>query len=223
MRRKYLFADESGNFDFVRKTGASEYFAVGTVLVPDPDELMRIEAGMAALRHDLIWRGHPLYQGFHATTDSQDVRDAVFAATQAYRFHLDVTILEKCKAQPHLTADKVLFYQHAWFYHFRHVAQRNLSMGDELVVVAASLGTKKDRQAFRRAVEAVITQCCPTGVNFRVVSMRDDALAGLQLADYYLWAIMRDVEQGDPRSRHWAEVKKKSEFQLFASGTTRYY
>lgn len=32
MTTKYLLADESGNFDFSRKNGATKYFAVGTFL-----------------------------------------------------------------------------------------------------------------------------------------------------------------------------------------------
>lgn len=49
----YLFADESGNFDFSRGRGASRYFILTTVTLADtvPGD------ALLALRRELAWNG----------------------------------------------------------------------------------------------------------------------------------------------------------------------
>lgn len=224
MVTKYLFADESGNFDFSRKNGATRYFAVGTFLVEGEPMRLRLERELSQTRYALIEKGFALEGAFHATTDKQAVRDDVFEAVNRTTFRADVTMLEKSKAQPQLTASDERFYQYAWYYHFkpliwRHVVER----GDRLIVVAASLGTKKKRQLFRDAVNDVIAQCCPYGISRQVVALSDESDYGLQAADYVLWAVMRKYEGGDSRSYDLVSSSVASEYDLFQGGTKHYY
>ncbi len=75
MARRYVFADECGNFDFSGKTGASKYFILTTVCTDD------CAAGDALthLRRELAWEGIGLDTAFHAAWDKQVVRNRVFA------------------------------------------------------------------------------------------------------------------------------------------------
>ena len=127
--RKYVFADEAGNFDFSNKTGASEYFVLATVTAASTavgDELL-------ALRRSLAWDGVALESNFHATEDSQAVRDRVFRLLAGHDFRVDATILEKRKTRPHLASSDERFYKMAWFLHFRYVAKEIVeSANDEL-------------------------------------------------------------------------------------------
>lgn len=225
MATKYLFADESGNFDFrdpAAFPGATKYFAVGTLLIEGEDDRLALEKSLSEVRYELIGNGIDITGAFHATTDSQPVRDAVFDALKKHEFRVDVTVLEKAKSMPHLRSSEVRFYQYAWFYHFRKLSWV-FNSRDKLVVAAASVGTKKRSKAFREAVEDVVQQCTSFKVDRRVVALRDESDYSIQAVDYALWAVMRNREKGDDRSRRIIEDKIRSDFDLFARGSTYYY
>ncbi len=219
MARVHVFADEAGNFDFSAKPGASRYFMLTTVAMDD----FRAGDALLSLRRQLAWEGHD--QGtddFHATEELQTVRDRVFAELANWNFRVDCTILEKRKAAPHLAADDVRFYKTAWFLHFRHVAQLVTRPGDELLVMGASLGTKRKRQSFHDSIHDVVDQVS-RGVAFRTVSWAGSSDPCLWVADYCCWALQRKWEQGDDRSYSLIEGKVSTEFDVFRRGTTVYY
>ena len=226
MAHKYLFADESGNFDFkdhTKNRGATQYFAVGTILFEEETHRVALQRDLHDLRYEMIHNGLPLKGAFHATEDKQAVRDGVFEVLARHKFIVDVTILEKAKSQPHIRRSDEHFYKHAWFYHLKYFADRSFQPDDDLTVICSTLGTKKRQRLFREAVEDVVTQCCDIRVKRRVVAHPCATDVCLQAADYALWAVMRDVEQGDDRSRRLIEDKIRSSFQLFARGNRYYY
>jgi hypothetical protein len=61
-----LFADESGNFDFSRKSGASRYFILTSVTLLD---CATVNLRLHELRHQMAWEGHDHPGPFHAATD----------------------------------------------------------------------------------------------------------------------------------------------------------
>jgi len=75
MSRRYIFADECGNFDFSVKSGASAFFIIVTPCIGD----CSVGDALLNLRRELAWEGIGLDREFHATTDQQVVRDRVFA------------------------------------------------------------------------------------------------------------------------------------------------
>ncbi len=143
MPRKYIFADEAGNFDFRpanRAKGISRYFILTTVTLDD----CAIGHALLDLRRELAWEGLPLKSHFHATAELQVVRDRVFAFLQGWEFRVDATIFEKAKVEPRLQGEQ--FYEEAWYCHLRYVAPRVVAGSDELLVVGASLGVKRKLQ-----------------------------------------------------------------------------
>lgn len=217
MARVYVFADESGNFDFSKKRGASRYFILTTVTIPEcavGDELQK-------LRREMAWRGVGLASEFHASVDSQDVRNEVFGLLQAHHFRVDVTVLDKTKAQPQTRISDERFYQTAWFLHFKYVAPRIASLYDELLVVSSSLGTNKGRAAFHAAVSSVARQV--SGSQCRVACWVCHSEPCLQVADYCCWAVQRKWESNDVRSYALIHDKIATEFEPFRFGKTVYY
>ena len=219
MVRVHVFADEAGNFDFSLKAGASRFFLLTTVTMDD------FGAGDAllSLRRQLAWEGHR--QGtddFHATEELQAVRDRVFAELANWNFRVDCTVLEKRKAQPHLTSDDVRFYKMAWYLHFKHVAPLITRSGDELLVMGASLGTKKKRESFHEAIHDVVDQAT-SGVDFRTVSWAGASDPCLWVADYCCWALQRKWERGNEESYALIRPKIRSEFDVFRIGSKTYY
>lgn len=222
MATVYVFADETGNFDFTRKNGASRYFGVGTAVLRD-DQPAEISADLGQLRRNLAWQNHGLDSYFHATEDSQTVRDEVFRVIGRHDFTFHATMLEKSKAQPQLRCTDHEFYKYAWYYHFKYLAPREIRPGDSLFVVAAEIGTKKSRSVFRDAVNDVLAQCISYRVP-RVLAFWPNASDPcLQVADYCTWAVSRKYERDDMRSYDLISKKIVSDFDIFQKGSKHYY
>ena len=222
MAIKYLFADESGDLQFIRNKKASKYFAVGT-LCADEDEVWALRTRLMRLRDELEWRAQGLDSCFHASPDAQVVRDAVFGALVDLDFRFDITLLEKSKAQPLSRPDDPTFYKYAWFHHLEDKAQQLFQADDSVQVVAAELGQKKKRAAFRKAVEEVMTECLPYRTKRVLAFWRDDSDFGLQAADYCTWAVTRKWETGDDRAYELIQPKIGSELDLFQQSKVHYY
>ncbi len=216
-RRVYLFADEAGNFDFSVKRGASRYFILGSITVDSP----AIGADLLALRRELAWEGHGLDAAFHATEDQQVVRDRVFDLIAAVDLRVDATILDKRKAQPQYSKDPEAFYKLAWYLHLKYVAPRITRRDDQLMVVAATLGTKKRRKAVRESLTDVVQQT--TRCRWQLAQWPAESDPCLQIADYCTWAIQRSYERADARSYDLIKGKIASEFEPFAGSGQLYY
>lgn len=219
MGRVYLFADEAGNFDFRNKPGASRYFILGTLVIPNTD----LGDRLLTLRRELAWQGVGLDSTFHATTDKQVVRNEVFNVLQRADFRFDATILEKPKTQPHLAASPERFYKMAWHLHFKYIGPQVVKQSDELLVIAASLGTKKRRKAIRVAIEDVVWQTAWNIKGYQVASWPAESDPCLQAADYCTWAVQRKWERGDVQSYSLIQPKIVTEFDVFADSSKTYY
>ena len=214
MARVHLFADEAGNFDFSRQPGASRFFILTTVALPaDADALA---SALRALRFDLAWEGVDFRREFHATDDTQAVRDRVFAVLAAHDFRVDATILEKPKARPAIRSSEARFYRTAWAFHLRNVLPDLLPFEAELHVIAASVGTGKKRREFLRGVEQAVTDA--TSAQARVAFWPAATDICLQAADYCAWAIQRKWERGDEGAYALIRHKIAWEHDLFREG-----
>jgi len=222
MATVYVFADETGNFDFSRKQDASKYFGVGTIVLRDGHPA-KLSAEMSQLRRELAWKGWGLDSCFHATEDKQPVRDEMFKLLSHHSFSFDATLLEKSKAQPQLRASDHALYKYAWYYHFKMLARREVNAGDSLFVVASEIGTKKSRAVFRSAVNDVLSQCLNYHVSRILAFWPNFSDPCLQVADYCTWAISRKYERNDTRSYNLIQNKVQSEFDVFENGNKHYY
>ena len=214
--RKNLFVDESGNFDFSRKKGATRYFILTAVTLADCQE---VNARFNELRNQMAWEGHDHPGPFHAAHDPAPVRNRVFGILEALDFRIDSLILEKAKARPHTRSTDERFYKHAWFYLMRYTAGQLEC--NELLVVSASLGKKKKRSAFYDAVQDVVRQVGRMAYKTACWDASSDAC--LQVADYCGWALQRKWEGSDPEAYNRVVSKLRSEYDLFARGTKLYY
>ena len=216
--QKCIYADESGNFDFSRQRGASRYFILATVVLKDQSLVNRLHD----LRQELAWNGFEITEGFHATDDRQLVRDAVFRTIQSSGLRIDATILDKPKARPKFWQDELAFYEMAWFYHMKNVAPQVTDIDDQLLVVAASIGTKRKRRSFQQAISDAVTRVTPARQVQCVVWSASSEVC-LQVSDYCAWAIQRKWESGDSRSYNLIKDYIDREFDLFERGNVNYY
>lgn len=223
---KHYFVDEAGDltlFDkrkriVVGKEGVSRCFMVDLVDLPNPDEAYRkLEELRAELLDDPYFRGVPSMQPqakktavcFHANEDLPEVRREVFKLLSSVEAKVLIAIkrksalaehhreLYKCtgeKFKPDTVYDelvKIVFYN-------------KLHSADENRIVFARRGKAKRERALREAL--IDTKRTfderwgkqpdpPTRIN----AAYPTESAGLQVADYYLWAIQRMYERKEDR------------------------
>lgn len=218
MARLYIFADEAGDFAFTHNPEASRYFILCTVSMHSCD----VANELLALRRELAWRGLPLGRYFHAATDKQAVRDAVFDVICRHDYLTQVTIMEKSKAQPQVRRSRPRFYKYGWYYHFKYGTQNVIRSASELLVTAASIGTKKERASFTGAIDDVMHQ------TVRRIKWATDFWPAssdpcLQVADYCAWGIQRKWERGDARSYDLIRDRITYEYDLWEHGEQHYY
>jgi hypothetical protein len=219
----YVFADEAGCFVFKRrkegrKDGPSDYFILTTVSAPEwgiSDDLLKI-------RRKLALNGDPDRDKLHATTDFQEVRNEVFAIIAKQPFRIDATILQKSKAQPQTRTSDERFYQHAWYFHMKHVAPIIANHCERMLITAAALGQKRTRAAFKAAVNNSVQQILPRD-RWEVAFHESCKDPLLWVADYCSWAIQKKWEHGDTRSYDLISAKIRTEYDLFAPGPKEYF
>ena len=220
MSNYFLYADEAGCFTFNRKQNISKYFIIATIVTQD---WMSPTLALQQLRHDLVAEGLPVGDYFHASSDTQAVRNRVFEEIMKHEFTIQATICEKSKAQPQVTVSKSRFYQYPWLYHCKRGIVPILENPTSLHITAASIGNRKEKKTFFNSLKDVQRQSFQGGepcvVDFRPCSS-DPCL---QLADYCAWAIQRKWEQNDIRSYEIVQGRITREYDLWARGTKHYY
>lgn len=218
MPKRYIFADESGCFNFSRGHNISRYYIICTITM----DSCEVGNALLELRRELAWKKAPLGDYFHATTDSQAIRDAVYSVICRYDFKIQATIMEKSKAIPNVRVTKHRFYQYGWFYHFKNSVAKVLNEYDELLITTASIGTKKGQAVFTNAVNDVVQQHLPRE-RWATSFCPNAADPCLQVADYCSWAIQRKWEKDDSRSYDIIKDRITYEYDLWKSGTKHHY
>ncbi len=218
MARISIFADETGNFHFSRKPGASRFFILTTVTVRD----YSVGDAIMELRRSMLWDRLGTACELHAVDNDWLTRNRVFDTLDQHDFRVDSTILEKAKAEPQVRTSEARFYKIAWYYHMKHLVPRVATSSDELLVVAASLGTKQKRQTMHATVRDVVEQVSPT-IDYRTASWSAHSEPCLVAADYCAWAVGRKWERGATDAYDRIRLKVRSEYDLWRPGTTLHY
>lgn len=218
MTRRYLFADEAGDFVFAKNGRVSKYFIICTICL----DSCKVGAELLELRRRLAWEGYPLGDYFHATEDKQAVRDEVFNVIRGEAFSIQATIMEKSKAQAQVRSSKERFYQYGWLYHGKHAISKLLNAESEILITAASIGTKKGQAIFTAGVNDVCQQVIPRE-KWQTYFCPAASDPCLQMVDYCTWAIQKKWERGDTRSYDLISDHIEYEYDLWKKGTQHYY
>ena len=213
---RYVYADESGNFDFSLKHGATRFLVLTSVTFDD----RRACHDLDDLKYELAWEGgNP--PPFHASENPQHIRDRVFECLGRHEFQIRATIFEKRKAHPTIH-NLETFYRHMWRIHLGYLLPRIADDETRLLIVSASIGTKKREAVFGAAVRDAVEVEMP-GESIRRAHWPANSDYGLQIADYCSWAIYKKWESGDERSYRLIRSKIESELDVYQEGQRLYY
>ncbi|RKT82708.1 hypothetical protein SAMN05421805_104179 [Saccharopolyspora antimicrobica] len=206
-----MYADETGNlaYEGAGQNGNPAYFGIGTVVF-EADHGEALFRGLR-LRVDVAQSDSHFAKGFHAVNDSTETRTAMFDLISDLAPRFDTTFLYKPNAyQGVRERGEMWLYQYAWELHFKTISQQVTKVGDRLVVIVASFGTRKRAAAARKAWEQVCSEFAPNQREIVFRSWDAPSSFGIQVADYGLWAVQRQLERGNC---HWYEQAVKPTLQ----------
>ena len=219
MARRYIFADEAGDFVFKKDGRASRYFIVCTMTMDSCD----LGARLLDLRRQLAWGDYTLQPCFHATEDKAPVRDEVYKLIAGQDFKIQATVMEKSKAMPQVRTSDSRFYHYGWFYHLQYASRYMVRRDAELLFTTAQVDTKKARQAtFTHAVNDSLQQTVRRN-DWKTHFCLSAVDPCLQIVDYCTWAIQRKWERGQS---HWYDLIKghiQHEAEMWRKGSHHYY
>lgn len=218
----YIFLDEGGNFDF--SPIGSKYFTLTSVSKYRP---FKLHTELDTYKYDLIeHRIKPRIEMeyFHCAQDNRFVRSVVFEklSISIPPNSVDAVIVEKSKTGPALRAIE-RFYPEMLGYLLRYVLDNVSGAIGEVVVITDSIPVSKKRNAVEKAMKTTLKAMLPKKTPFRVMHHASRAHYGLQIADYFNWAIYRKWEHGDPTAHKIISDQIRSEFDIFRRGTRHYY
>lgn len=201
MRDLFLYLDETGQLGM----SGESYFGLGQAAFRENySEAIR---DALQLRFELERNGIHLPRGFHAKDDTDATRVKVFELIANHAPRVDVTLLNKRyipePIRSEIESDRVQMYYRAWQKHFSYQARYVLKRSDRVFVVAASLFEhRRKQQAARAAIESVLKKFA--WLDLTLCVWDNPTTWGLQVADYALWAVQRDLINGS--CKHFAKV-----------------
>lgn len=213
----YVFVDESGNLDFSTKGTAHYVLAAVTARSP-----LASSQTLQSLKYDLLTDGNggTEHQHFHASEDTQLIRDKVFAAISALTtIQINYLYAEKRKTHPK--------FQNASFYHLLGSALvkyllkvHQTSPYAKVIVIFDQALTNKEQGKFLKAVKPVLKEInTPYAIYFH----RTMSDFNGQIADYCAWAKYVSLERNEQRPLTALTPLQQTNFDIFANGTTYYY
>ena len=198
MATLHIHLDESGDWAFSPKS-SSRYFILTMAWTYDPRPLA---TALTSLRFAIV-KGGVALESFHASPDSQTVRNRVVDTLMAHDgWSFAAVILEKCKVNP------VLREPDAFYPKFAGSLLRFVLLGshfrlgtDNVLVYADTLPmTKVKREGVLKAMKKTCALSLPGTTEHHVFSYRRESNKWLQVADYCCWSMSRKWEGGDSRT-----------------------
>jgi hypothetical protein len=223
---RHYFVDEAGDMTLfgkrgqvlIGREGVSRVFMVGVIHLPDPRAARQaLDALRAQLLADPYFRGVPSMQPeagktalcFHAKDDPPEVRREVFRLLPDFGAKVQVALRRKARLAVEARdvfrrAGRKLSAHDIYDDLVKRLFKNLLHKADENRIVFARRGKSKRQDALERAIARAkqnfeakwsIQADRPTVIEPAYPSER----AGLQVIDYYLWALQRLYERGEDR------------------------
>ena len=222
----HFFVDEAGDLTFfgkggrvsVGEPGVSNVFMVGVAEIPDP---RFVDALLSELRAELL--ADPYFKGvpsmrpdagrtarlFHAKNDVAEVRRDVFARLFTCKAKVFVAIRRKHQLATRARAEyertgRKLTLRNLYADLVKRLFRNVLHKADRNVIIFAKHAKWVRREAMALAIQRAqanfeakygISSDKPTEIR----SANPHEHGGLQVVDYYLWALQRMYERGEDR------------------------
>lgn len=131
-------------------------------------------------------------------------------------------MVEKSKTGPALQPPEH-FYPRMIGYLLKYAVEQQIGKFGEVVVITDTLPVARKREAIEKGLKIALAKMLPAGIPYRIMHHASKSHYGLQVADYFNWAIFRKWEHGDDKVYARIQGKIRSEFHIFRSGAKHYY
>jgi hypothetical protein len=216
----YIFLDEGGNFDF--SPNGTPYFTITAISTLRPFNFYN---SLISKRYDWIEHGLDI-EYFHASEDSQIVRNTVFEIVIKYLsdITIDTIIVEKRKTNPGIR-EISKFYPKILGHLIRYVcSERNCRDYKGVIITTDKIPVNKKAKAVEKSIKITVSPMMSVaGKPYQILHHESKSSMGLQVTDYCNWAIYRKWSADDKRSYELLKGRIRSEFDIFQMGTTYYY
>lgn len=214
--------DEGGNFDF--SASGSRYFTLTGVSLYRP---FTLHTDLDTYKYNLIehrLRPRIEMEYFHCAEDNRFVRGKVFSLLAKAVPHnsVDSVIVEKTKTGPALRPPEK-FYPRMLGYLLRYAIEQAPRGIGEVIVITDNLPVARKRNAIEKAAKIALSSMLSVGTPYRIMHHASRAHYGLQIADYFNWAIYRKWERADATHYDTIRAQLRSDFDIFRTGTRHYY
>lgn len=219
---RHYFVDEAGDLSFfdkkgriiVGQPGASKFFMMGIAQIADPEQVAsELEALRASLINDPCYKDIPSMRleakktavAFHAKDDHVEIREKVFELIQSFDVKVFVALRSKAEIAEAATADyKSLgkkLQQNAIYDDLITRLFKNLLHKADVIQIAIA---RRGKEAREEALEQAINQAqknfeaqwkISSNSSVFIKPTYPSQVAGLQVIDYYLWALQRLYER----------------------------
>jgi hypothetical protein len=209
--RVYLFLDESGNLDF--STSGTRYFVLTSVSMKRP---FQINNALDDYKYDCIESGANI-EHFHCYHDRKAVRNVVFTLIGSYleSMHIDYLLIEKSRVPSKLRYG-ARFYPTVLGRLLNLVLRTEIreESSPEVIVITDSIPVNNRRRSVEKAIRTTLASSLP-GLPFRVLHHQSRSHYGLQIADYFSWAIFRKHTMKD--DTHFSQIRSalRNELRMF--------
>jgi len=221
------FVDEAGDatlFDWrgrsiVGLEGCSRFFILGLVDIPEPQVVGDdLEALRTRLLADPYFKGVPSMQpearktalAFHAKDDLPEVRREVFSVLLRHPVRFFAVVRDKARVLEYVrhrneVDPRYRYHPNELYDHLvRRLFRDRLHKDDSYAIHFSKRGKSDRTAALRQALDAARSRFAErygiAGQGFiHVVPCTPKERAGLQVADYLLWALQRLYERGEGR------------------------
>ena len=226
-RNRYYYVDEAGDATLfnrrgrviVAERGCSRHFVLGLVDIVNPEQVSRdLDELRARLLADPYFQRVPSMQpsqrktafAFHATDDVPEVRREVFSLLRRHDLRFFAVVRDKRKVLEYVRQrnERSPNYRYSpnelYDYLVRRLFKNLLHKDDGYEVHFARRGKSDRTAALRTGLEAARTRFAnqwgirTTGV-IRIHARSPVQCAGLQVVDYFLWALQRLYERREIR------------------------
>ena len=203
MSSLYVFIDESGNFDFSDK--GTHHFVLTAVVTENPFDLAD---HFNRLKYELLFDGifEPAVS-FHASEDTQRMRDRVFGFMRSYEgMRIYAVIISKKKWLAARQAYSKQIYGFASRQLIEMIIKDARHSGySRILVLMGAVLPHKQREDILKTLKSLIKPIF--GGRFAVCFVRSASDLNCQIADYCSWAIYVKYERNELRPYHMIEDK----------------
>lgn len=194
----YIFLDESGDLGFDVREGASNFFIITLLIIPDYQNTKAIEAGVA---RTLRRKVHAKKRTRGTVTELKGSRTAIgvkqyfFKQLAKCRFGLYCVAVDKQKVKEHMRYDKNRFYN---FIARFIIDQIPLDEVESVLVLTVDRTRGEDeRREFDDYLVTHIRGRIPLNIPIRIDHLTSHESKGIQTVDVFSWGFFRKYERGD--------------------------